>query len=387
MVAEVSGMNNRIATGIRACAWLLASLALYVGNSASMAGTNAVSSRVPAANKAHYGHYFATRYSDTPADAANLCEQPGVSGIVWRRTWNEVEPAAGVYDFSSFDHVLAAIAASRHPGCQLWLFVEFKSFNNSPVRNPCPVYLQARHSAPNSNGHGAATCFMWEPKVLTAYVAMMQAAAARYDRNPRIEGLVIQESSLGFNDRYSQDVSDGGTYTAAAWRDALITIIDQCSAAFASSRCMAFLNFLRGGQAYLHDISAAIAAVPRNQACMSGPDLLPNESSLYNGEDQVYPVLNKHPGCRANSAQNNSYHVPNCEMDCIFRFAVGGTFGAFPEHKPLTGGLCINSYLFWNNRSTHGPRGQGWQDAQAVIAAHPYGPDWLSQCAGSDGKP
>ena len=120
---------------------------------------------------------------------------------------------------------------------------------------------------------------------------------------------------------------------------------------------------------------------------MSGPDLLPNESSLYNGADQVYPVLNKHPGCRANSAQNDSYHVPNCRMDCIFRFAVGGTFGAFPEHKPLTGGLCINSYLFWNNRSARGPRGQGWQDAQAVIAAHPYGPDWLSQCAGSDGKP
>src|SRR5580765_8777615 len=103
-------------------------------------------------HKANYGHYFATHYSDTPAVAATLCEQPGVSGVVWRQTWSQVEPAPGSYDFSSFDNVLGAIAASRNPSCQLWLLVEFKSFVNSPIKNPCPAYLQARHSAPNSLG-------------------------------------------------------------------------------------------------------------------------------------------------------------------------------------------------------------------------------------------
>ncbi len=220
--------------------------------------------------KSNYGHYFATHYADTPADAAMLCGQPGVSGIIWRQTWNDVEPCAGVYDFSAFDQVLAAMAASQNPHCQLWLLVEFKSFSNSPTKNPCPVYLQARHSAPNSYGNGAATCFMWEPEVVAAYTAMMKAAAARFDANPRVEGLILQESSLNFNGNYSQDVADGGTYTATGWRDALITIIDQCAAAFASSRCMSFLNFLRGGQSYLNDISAAITAVPNNQACFLG---------------------------------------------------------------------------------------------------------------------
>ena len=339
------------------------------------------------ARKSNYGHYFATHYSDTPADAAMLCEQAGVSGVIWRRTWNEVEPAAGAYDFSSFDQVLAAIAASRKPQCQLWVFVEFKSFNNSPVKNPCPAYLQAGHSAPNSYGHGAASCFMWQPEVAAAYIAMMKAAAARYDDNARVEGLVIQESSLGFNDEYSQDTAAGGSYTATAWRDSLIKIIDQCAAAFPSSRCMAFLNFLRGGQSYLDDISSAIAAVPGNQVCFSGPDLLPNERSLYEGDNQVYPVLNRHPGCRANSAQNSSYHVPGCGLECIFHFAVGGTFGKFPVTAPLSGGLCVNSYIFWNNRDARGPRGQGWRDVLPVIAAHPYGPDWNQQCAGTDGEP
>jgi hypothetical protein len=105
---------------------------------------------------------------------------------------------------------LAAIAASSNPHCQLWLFVEFKSFANSPVRNPCPTYLQAKHSGLNSYGHGAATCFMWEQPVVDAYVAMMKAAAARYDTNAHVEGLILQESSLGFNDGYAGRAPDLG---------------------------------------------------------------------------------------------------------------------------------------------------------------------------------
>lgn len=339
------------------------------------------------ARKNNYGHYFATHYSDTPAEAAALCELPGVTGIVWRQTWNEVETAAGIFDFHSFDEVLGAIAASRNPGCQLWLMIEFKSFRNSPVRNPCPAYLQAEHSGLNSDGHDAASCFMWEPLVVDAYVAMMKEAAARYDGNPRVEGLLLQESSLGFNDGFSQDVANGGTYTAAAWRDALITIIDQCAAAFAGSRCAAFLNFLRGGQSYLHDISAAITAVPGNQVCISGPDLLPNEPALYSGPDSPYQVIARHSGCRSNSAQNDSYRVPGCAVECIFRFAVSGSLGAFPDNAPLSGGLCVNSYIFWNDTSRRNPAAQDWHDALAVIAKHPYGPDWLDQCAGNDGSP
>jgi hypothetical protein len=74
-------------------------------------------------------------------------------------------------------------------------------------------------------------------------------------------------------------------------------------------------------------------------------------------------------------------------MDCIFHFAVGGTFGSFPSRAPLTGGLCVNSYLFWNNHDAHGPHGQDWTDVLPLIAEHPYGPDWYRQCAGTDGEP
>jgi hypothetical protein len=337
--------------------------------------------------KNNYGHYFSTHYSDTPADAAKLCEQPGVGGVVWRQTWQQVEPSAGVYDFSSFDQVLGAIAGSHNPGCQLFLLVEFKSFANSPVKNPCPVYLQAQYSGLNATGGGASTCFMWEPAVVSAYTSMMKAAAVHFDSNPRVEGLILQESSLSFNGQYSQDEADGGTYTALAWRDALIEIIDQCAASFANSRCVPFLNFLKGGQSYLYDISAAISALPGNQVCFSGPDVLPDSPALYSDNNRAYQVLTRHVGCRSNSVQNDSFQVGGCGLACIFRFAVGGTFGGFPKAAPLSGGLCVNSYLFWNDRTTKSATGLDWTDALPVIAANPYGPGWYNQCAGNSGAP
>jgi hypothetical protein len=298
-----------------------------------------------------------------------------------------VEPAQGLYDFSSFDQVLGTIGASKNPDCQLWVFVEFKSFNSSPIKNPCPQYLQAQYSGLNTFGNGAATCFMWEPPVTAAYIAMMQAAATHFDSNPHVEGFIIQESALSFNGAYSQDVADGGTYEASAWRDALINIINQCAASFATSRCVAFLNFLNGGQSYLNDISAAISAIPNNQVCFSGPDVLPNSPALFLDDNRAYPVETRHVGCRSSSAQNASFQVPGCGLDCIFHFSVSGAVGEFPSAAPLTGGLCVNSYLFWNHRTTKSATGLDWTDALPVIAANPYGSGWYSQCTGNTGPP
>jgi hypothetical protein len=355
-------------------------------NALAPQGIANISTAALSGHKSHYGHYFATNYSDTPATAATLCEQPGVTGVVWRQAWNQVETAQGAYNFGAFDKVLAAIAHSSKPSCRLWLFVEFKSFASSPIKNPCPKYLKAGHSALNVYGNGAATCFMWQPVVSNAYTALIRAAAARFDANPRVEGFIIQESALGFSGQYSQDAGNGGDYTARAWRDSLISIVHGCSMAFAHSRCMAFVNFIRGGQSYVHDVSAAISAIPNNQACISGPDILPNEASLYDGTSAIYQVIVRHPGCRAESAQKASFRVPSCTLNCIFQFAVGGTMGAFPAGAPLSGGLCVNSYLFWDNKKP-GPTTQDWRTAQKVMASHPYGSGWYGQCAGDYGPP
>lgn len=333
--------------------------------------------------KANYGHYFAIHRDGMPSV---LCSEPGVRGVVWRRTWAEVETSPGVYDFSSIDQALQDIATSANPKCQLWIFIEWKSFASSLYKNPCPAYLQAQYSAANFSGV-ASTCFMWEPAVVRAYTAMMKAAAARYNGNPRVEGMILQESSLGFRGAYSQTAAYGGTYTPEAWRDALVQLVSACGAAFNNSRCVAFLNFLEGGQSYLVDVARAIAAVPNNRGCFSGPDILPDNKTLYSNQYSAYELLTRQPGCRSNSAQNDSFEVPDCDMDCIFRFTVRGTFGDFNETAPRTSGLCVNSYLFWNHRYWLSATGLTHLDALKVIAANPYGQGWYGQCAGGGGPP
>jgi len=358
--------------------WVVALLALASATTESATATTG--------RKAHYGHYFSSRDADTVEDLAMLCGQAGVQGVVWRRPWNEVESSPGVYDFGSYDAALRAIANSHNPQCQLWIFVEFKSFNSSSQRNPCPAYLQAQHSALNTGGR-AWTCFMWEPIVTNAYIKMMRAAAARYDGNPRVEGFIIQESALSLNGEYSQDVADGGTYTAEAWRDALVNLVGQCGAAFTQSRCLAFLNFIRNGQQYLNDVSRALSAIPDNRGCMSGPDLLPDEKSLYGNSNSAYEVLARHKGCRSNSAQNASYRVRDFDLNDIFHFAVRGTAGDFDQTYPRGSGVCVNSYIFWNHKITGSSAGQDWTSALPVIAAYPYGPMWLDECVGGGGAP
>ena len=167
----------------------------------------------------------------------------------------------------------------------------------------------------------------------------------------------------------------------------MIELIGQCGTAFSQSRCMVFMNFLRGGQEYLHDISAAIETVSDNRACFSGPDLLPDNRTLYDRNNKVYEVLVRHDGCRSNSAQNDSFEVAGCGLDCIFQFAVKGSFGDFPESQPLSGGVCVNSYLFWNHRVGRSATGLDWTDALPLIAATPYGRVWYEQCANGGGAP
>ena len=120
---------------------------------------------------------------------------------------------------------------------------------------------------------------------------------------------------------------------------------------------------------------------------MSGPDLLPANTTLYTDKNRVYEVLTRHDGCRSNSAQNDSYEDSKCGLDCIFKFAVSGTFGDFNQAAPYSSGVCVNSYLLWNHRVSRSQTGLDWTNALPVIAANPYGPNWYQQCTGGGSAP
>ncbi len=95
--------------------------------------------------------------------------------------------------------------------------------------------------------------------------------------------------------------------------------------------------------------------------------------------------MTRHPGCRSNSAQNDSYQVPGCALECMFHFAVAGTLGDFPTTRRFPAGSA--SIPISSGTTESQERTGDWRDALPVIAAHPYGADWLKQCSGRDGEP
>lgn len=449
--------------------------------------------------KAHYGHYYATKYADnTTSDITPLCAKPGLTGINYRVRWGDVETADGTFVDTTLDSVLSTIAgmgASTGSGstykannaCKLWIFVEFKLFSGGPTnaagdRQPCPTWLKAADGSPGyaantdsasmmtiktgatsvtnaspivvttSAAHGIAegdtvfvdlvtgntaangqwkaknvtattlqlyqangttksvgngartgsfgkvsktpiyTCKMWDSTVRAKFNALLDHLATQYDGNANVEGFIIEESALGLNSNgatqdFTQDSAVGGTYTGTGYTSSLITIIQHCTSAFATSRCMDFLNQILSNQTGLGDISAAISAIPGNQACYSGPDLLPNSTGLYGSASGTYQYLVRHVGCRSNSAQNNSFTVPGYSMTDIFNFAVQGTFGTFPcgtggsancspkQAVTKNDGLCVNSYIFWNDSTSEQAA------ADPVIKNNPYGSGWYGQCS------
>lgn len=442
--------------------------------------------------KAHYGHYYATRYTDnTGSDVAALCGKVGLKGINYRVRWGDVETSDGTYNDATFNAVLATIAGLGAPSggkpnntCKVWLFPETKLFSGGPtIANgdvqPCPTWLTdstgalgyaantdttgsvtiaggaasvtnaspihvvtsaahgltsgdavfidlvAGNTAANgrwivtkvsnteitlngSHGNGARTgttgkvatgtliytCKMWDATVKTKFQAFMKHLGDTYDGNANVEGFILEESALGLNGAFAQDSTVGGTYTGVAWTNNIVSHMQYCAAtAFPTSRCMAFLNQIAGNQAGLHTVSDAIHAIAGNQACYSGPDLLPNSTGLYNGVNQTYQVLVRHAGCRSNSAQNNSFSVPGYSMTDIFNFAVQGSFGTFPCGTAATGsctpktavtkndGLCVNSYIFWNDSASEQTA------ADPVIQANPYGSQWYGQCSCGGSEP
>lgn len=252
-----------------------------------------------------------------------------------------------------------------------------------------------------SNGNGARTgstgkvasgtvvytCKVWDSTVITKFNAVIDHLATKYDGNAVVEGMQFEESALGLNNAYAQDSAfnpGSSAYTGALWTSTMSGNVARCGTKFPNSRCMQFLNQINGNQKGLYDVSAALSALPNNQGCYSGPDILPGSANLYNGLNQTYQVLIRHVGCRANSAQNTTINSA-CGANCnaIFQFAVQGTFGLLSTSSPLPPdqGLCINSYIFWNDSTSE------QIIVDPTIQLFPYGNQWYGQCNCGGGVP
>ena len=104
--------------------------------------------------------------------------------------------------------------------------------------------------------------------------------------------------------------------------------------------------------------------------------------------DDVHVHVEQDVGWKASEVRSSQPRL-------LFNFAVRGTFGDFNDGVRSTlgprnpaSGVCVNSYLFWNNRTAAAPStGFTVADAFPIIAANPYGTGWYGQCSGGGAVP
>ena len=124
-------------------------------------------------------------------------QSPAFAGIVVNQTWAQLEPSQGTFDFSTLDASLAAIAAynAQHAdaplGVRLRVFAAYAAPGWAKTLDGAPITVPA--NLPDNTGGTLGQ--WWKPGYRSAWAALQQALAARYDTNPVLREVAVSSCS------------------------------------------------------------------------------------------------------------------------------------------------------------------------------------------------
>jgi hypothetical protein len=186
----------------------------------------------------------------------------------------------------------------------------------------------------------------------------MQALGEEFDAHPNLEGIAIQETSMGVSEG---DRREHG-YSPERYRDALIEILIDTRKHFPHSQVFWYMNYLEGGQAYIADIARAVAPY---HIAMGGPDILPDDRAL---RKHVYPFYQEF--------QNDMLLFCSMQYNSFAHRKHGhggkGKYWTLEELFDFARDELHVQYVFWNRKNWKKPADSyDWSDALPVIKNNP----------------
>lgn len=223
-------------------------------------------------------HYVYFRRDHARVADSSFLQHPQLRGALLTYTWRELEPAPDRYAFDGIRERLAFLTAH---GKRLFLQVQDVSFSETIVT---PDYLQT-----DSTYHGGVArkyqagpdgiarfdgwvARRWDPAVRARFVRLLAALAHEFDG--RIEGVVLAETSIGFDDPARVPVGYAPNGYAAGVRE----MLTGARTALQQSCVILYANFMPGealpadDRGFLRGVHAHAAAIG---AGVGGPDVLP----------------------------------------------------------------------------------------------------------------
>jgi len=132
-----------------------------------------------------------------------IADNPDFIGIKKVYEWRDIETSKGAYDFSEIISDLAEVQAK---GKRLWIFI--RAFQNQNGHNPkTPTYMwnDTKYGGnlpycgnyKRTAGRGGWLPIIWNSEVQARFEALYTALGTRFNGEPYVEGININETSTG----------------------------------------------------------------------------------------------------------------------------------------------------------------------------------------------
>lgn len=309
--------------------------------------TFAVPAEAQAARKRHPGHYTVMMgYADGPTTLTSTITTDGVTGIVKRYSWRELEPKRGTYNLTE---VVADLNLVASYGGYFVIMVEDKSFGGG--EEALPDYLFP-YAMPNATG--GHTVARWDPFVVLRYKALITAIANRVGNHPALEGIALLESAPSVSSTQLAKFN----YTPEKYRDAYIAEIRHIGTVMPTVRTFWYANFIPGNQSY---IASVVTATKAYGLVLSCPDIWPENKSLVT---RMYPFFDQFQSTVTLAAQVEGVNYRQQKADGSY-YTVQELFRYGRDKMHL-------DYVFWVRMLNPGKTAMpNWNKAKDVFRTEP----------------
>jgi hypothetical protein len=301
--------------------------------------------------KFHPGHYTVILPAHNGSQKAmDDARRPGMTGIMKKYKWRELEPTKGNYNFSK---IQADLNWAQAYGMQVIIMIEDKTFK---LERPNPAYLDAQTPRNRAGGYSIVR---WHPTVVERYKALVTAIGKRFDSHPNFEGIAAQESAIGLD----QTTLKKYNFTPEKYRDAYLAMFGHALNVMPKSRVFWYQNFFVGKQAYIGEIAAKLG--PKGLV-MAGPDTLPDRDSLVK---KSYPFFDQFKGKMHLGIQVEGicYRAPHAKPGYKTKYWTPAELFKYARDD-----LNVN-YMFWVRITRSVPADSyNWYDTLPVIKANEY---------------
>lgn len=236
-----------------------------------------------AGKKWHPGHYVNGYYGNGEPDwiLKQIKDNQNIKGVSFIHLWRELEPSKGVYDFSHIEKELSAVKAIHK---QLIIQIADKTFG-AKYANCVPDYLlkeppfkggQAIVLTPSGSIKNC-TALRWLPEVQDRLIALYEALGKRFDADPNLEAVMLQEDAV------IVDGTNMGQYSRRSYTDQQKRGMAGLAKAFPNTIVYKFLNWGPNTDElfeYAYQLGIGIG----------GPDLIPDSKNY------AYPNYKKYAG-------------------------------------------------------------------------------------------